>query len=107
MVAAMGLPLMDICLPSLIHELVPSEKMGRVVALWRYFAEIGMAAGFLMSGPIADWLGPRVTLLFSSLYAVPLTVVFLWFINVHPGSRSHGVIGKEKDEGSERCQAHH
>jgi hypothetical protein len=59
---AFGLPLMDIGVPSLIHESVAPLHVGRVYSLWREFAEAGIAVGLLVGGPLVDALGPRAAL---------------------------------------------
>ena len=62
-VGAIGLPLMDMTMLALVNQVSPPEQHGRVLSIHRYFAEIGQAAGLLISGPLADWLGARPTLL--------------------------------------------
>lgn len=76
-VSALGLPMMDICLASLIHEGVSSEHYGKVYSLWRYLAEIGIAVGVFFGGPIADLLGTKITLIG---FAVSVFVVVAGFV---------------------------
>ena len=76
-VSALGFPMMDISMTSLIHETVNPEHYGKVYSLWRYLAEIGIAVGVLFGGPIADLLGTNITLMFfaASVFVVVLTFV--------------------------------
>jgi MFS transporter, DHA3 family, macrolide efflux protein len=75
--AAFGLPLMDICVPSLIHESVPALHVGRVYSLWRQFAETGMGIGLLLGGPLVDALGARIALVVFGGYAAVVAVLFM------------------------------
>jgi predicted MFS family arabinose efflux permease len=75
-VSALGLPMMDICLASMIHEGVDAKHYGKVYALWRYLAEIGIAVGVFFGGPIADALGTKATLVG---FAVSVFIVVFGF----------------------------
>ena len=76
-VSALGLPMMDIYMTSLIHETINPEHYGKVYSLWRYLAEIGIAAGVLFGGPIADVLGTKITLM---VFAASVFIVVLAFV---------------------------
>jgi hypothetical protein len=73
---AFGLPLMDIGVPSLIHDSVAPLHVGRVYSLWRQFAETGIAVGLLVGGPLVDGLGPRGALALFGGYAVLVALFF-------------------------------
>lgn len=75
-VSALGLPMMDICMASLIHEGVDPGHYGKVYSFWRYLAEMGLAVGVLLGGPIADTLGTSMALV---IFAVSVFVVVLLF----------------------------
>ncbi len=76
-VGAIGLPLMDMTMLALVNQVSPPEQHGRVLSIHRYFAEIGQAAGLLISGPLADWLGARPTLLLFGFWVLPV-IAFYW-----------------------------
>ncbi|UXY15799.1 MFS transporter [Chitiniphilus purpureus] len=78
--AAIGIPLMDIGIASLINECIPREHQGKVFALFRYFAEIGLAIGLLIGGFLADKIGSRASFAFLGAYILPLVGVFAWGI---------------------------
>ena len=73
---ALGIPLMDIGVASLINERITSEHQGKVFALFRYFAEIGLAVGLLVGGYLVDQLGSRTSLAYLGIYVVPLVGIF-------------------------------
>ena len=74
---ALGLPLMDMSTAALVHQVCPPNQHGRVLSIHRYFAEVGIAAGLVVGGPIADWLGTRPTLALFGLWVFPV-VAFYW-----------------------------
>jgi DHA3 family macrolide efflux protein-like MFS transporter len=76
-ISALGLPIMDIFIPSLIHEGVSVEHNGKIYALWRYLAEIGIAVGVFCGGPIADYLGTQATL---AAFAVSVFLIVAVFV---------------------------
>jgi MFS family permease len=75
--AAFGLPLMDIGVPSLIHETVSGLHVGRVYSLWRQCAETGMGIGLLLGGPLVDALGARIGLVVFGGYAALVAALFI------------------------------
>jgi MFS transporter, DHA3 family, macrolide efflux protein len=90
--AAFGLPLMDIGVPSLIHERVLPLYVGRVYSLWRQFAESGIAVGLLVGGPLVDGLGPRAALVVFGGYAVLVALVFLVLVGRPAYEQSAGSV---------------
>jgi DHA3 family macrolide efflux protein-like MFS transporter len=76
-----GFPLMDIGVPSLIHENIAPQHLGRVYSLWRQFAEAGIAMGLLVAGPLVDWLGPRGALVLFGSYVAPVALVSFVFVS--------------------------
>lgn len=94
---AFGLPLMDIGVPSLIHESVSPQQVGRVYSLWRQFAEAGIAVGLLVGGPVVDRLGPRGALVLFGGYVIPIAVVFFVWVG-RSGSQLSGLrLGHPRD----------
>jgi DHA3 family macrolide efflux protein-like MFS transporter len=90
--AAFGLPLMDIGVPSLIHERVLPLYVGRVYSLWRQFAEAGIAVGLLVGGPLVDGLGPRAALVVFGGCAVLVALVFLVLVGPQTDRRCAGSV---------------
>jgi dTMP kinase len=74
--SSLGLPMMDVCMPALIHELVEPTHHGRVYATWRYLAEIGITIGIVSAGPMVDWLGPSYAALFYAAAVTPFVCAF-------------------------------
>ncbi len=74
--AAIGIPMMEIGIGSLINERVPKEHQGKLFALYRYFAELGLAVGLLAGGFVVDRLGARTSLAMLVAYVVPLVIAF-------------------------------
>jgi DHA3 family macrolide efflux protein-like MFS transporter len=63
-------PMMDIAIPTLIHEEAPEAQWGKLFALWRNVAELGIGAGLLAGGPLCDRFGPRLGLYAMGSFAV-------------------------------------
>lgn len=75
-VSALGLPMMDVCMPALIHELVEPTHHGRVYATWRYLAEIGITIGIVSAGPMVDLFGPSYAAAAYAALIAPVICVF-------------------------------
>lgn len=80
-VSALGLPMMDVCMPALIHELVEPTHHGRVYATWRYLAELGITIGIVSAGPVVDLLGPSYAAILYAALIAPVVCVF--FVLIH------------------------
>jgi MFS transporter, DHA3 family, macrolide efflux protein len=78
--AAVGIPLMDIGLSTLINERVDPKFQGRVFSLFRYLAEIGIAVGLAIGGLMADQIGTRWSYVAVGAYIAPVLVVFSWYL---------------------------
>jgi MFS family permease len=68
---------------TLMHRLVPTELLGRVTSFdWLVSVSL-MPLSFALTGPVADAVGTRTTLLVAGLVGAPLTLAFLFL----PGMR--------------------
>jgi hypothetical protein len=69
---------------TLIHTLVPRELMGRVSS-FDWFVSIGLIpVSFALTGPIAEALGSRETLVGAGVLGAAVTLAFLFL----PGMRA-------------------
>jgi len=69
---------------TLMQRLVPAELLGRVTSFdWLVSVSL-MPISFALTGPIAEAVGTRTTLLVAGLVGAPLTLVFLFL----PGMRA-------------------
>jgi MFS family permease len=68
---------------TLMHRIVPGDVLGRVTSLDWFVSVSLMPVSFAITGPVADALGPRATLVGAGLVATPLMLAFLFL----PGLR--------------------
>ena len=69
---------------TLMHRLVPAELLGRVTSFdWLVSVSL-MPLSFAVTGPVAEAVGTRTTLLVAGLVGAPLTLAFLFL----PGMRA-------------------
>jgi DHA3 family tetracycline resistance protein-like MFS transporter len=62
---------------TLMHRIVPGDVLGRVTSLDWFVSVSLMPVSFAITGPVADALGPRATLVGAGLLATPLMLAFL------------------------------
>jgi len=62
---------------TLMHRIVPGEVLGRVTSLDWFVSVSLMPVSFAITGPVADAIGPRTTLVAAGLVATPLMLAFL------------------------------
>ncbi len=62
---------------TLMHRLVPTEFLGRVTSFDWFVSVSLMPVSFAITGPIADAIGARATLVGAGLLATPLMLAFL------------------------------
>lgn len=67
-----GLPMMDIFVPTLIHFYGKPEHLGRIYAGWRMLVDIGMSIGFVLAGVLAEILSPSIALIVLSAPVLPV-----------------------------------
>jgi hypothetical protein len=60
-----------------MHRIVPGEVLGRVTSLDWFVSVSLMPVSFAITGPVADAIGPRTTLVGAGLVATPLMLAFL------------------------------
>ncbi len=76
-----GLPLMDIYVPNLIHKIGKPQHHGRLFAIWRFFADFGIATGLLISVFMAESWKVDGTLTMISVLVIPITIYALYRFN--------------------------
>jgi MFS family permease len=62
---------------TLMHRLVPADLLGRVTSFDWFVSVSLLPISFAITGPIADALGTRTTLVLAGLVATPLMLAFL------------------------------
>jgi DHA3 family tetracycline resistance protein-like MFS transporter len=62
---------------TLMHRLVPTDLLGRVTSFDWFVSVSLLPVSFAITGPIADALGTRTTLVLAGLVATPLMLAFL------------------------------
>ena len=81
---------------TLMHRLVPANLLGRVTSLdWMVSVSL-MPISFALTGPVAEAIGTRTTLLGAGLIGAPLTLAFLFL----PGMRDVEGFDHEATEAS-------
>jgi MFS family permease len=73
---------------TLMQRLVPAELLGRVTSFdWLVSVSL-MPVSFALTGPVAEAVGTRTTLLVAGLVGAPLTLVFLLLPGMRATERS-------------------
>ncbi|MGH8429596.1 MAG: hypothetical protein ACREUF_04245 [Solimonas sp.] len=73
----LALPMMDVSMQVLIHQRAARDHWGRIFALWRYVAEVGIGIGLLIGGPIAELIGAAPGLVGLGLYGIMVGLILL------------------------------
>ncbi len=96
-IGAAGFTAAIIAWTTLMQRLVPTDLLGRVTSFDWFVSVSLLPISFAVTGPIADALGTRTTLVLAGLVATPLMLAFLLL----PGIRD---IEQEPRAGSRRLE---
>lgn len=73
---------------TLMHRLVPGPVLGRVTSFDWFVSVSLIPVSFAITGPLADAIGPRTTLVAAGLVSTPLMLAFLFLPGIRDVERS-------------------
>jgi MFS family permease len=81
-VVGMGMSVMDVIWSTLLYEMVPGHKLGRVASVDQLGARGLLPVGYILAGRISDSQGPAAVFLFGGLAMVILNVLPLFIRDI-------------------------
>ena len=104
-IAEASIALLIVIWYTMLQRLVPRHLLGRVSSLDWLISIAGVPLSFAIVGPVAEWIGADLTIIFAGLLGGSVTLAFMFVPGARDPERDGSLVGRA-DRAAKHCLGH-